>query len=215
MLKKCLQMMICLLLGAGVLLSAHASATEDFFTAIESDDGASITQILDQGFDPNTPNSEGQVALFVALQKESYRAVAALMKSKQIQINASNAAGETPLMMAALKGSLEWTHKLLLRGAEVNRTGWTALHYAACSGQPNVVSLLLDNGALINAESPNRTTPLMMAARYGDESTVKLLADRQADGRKTNEQGLDAMHFAQLGGRDFLVKILQDRYARP
>lgn len=211
-LKKVGRLVLSVWLLWGFAFAAHAGALDDFFTAIERDDGSTITELLAHGLDPNVRNPEGQVGLFLALQKESYRVVAALMKSRDLRVDAVNSVGETPVMMAALKGSLEWTHQLLLRGAEVNRSGWTALHYAACSPQPKVVSLLLDNGALIDAESPNRTTPLMMAARYGDESIVKVLVDRQADGSKTNEQGLGAADFARLAGREALAKAIHKQF---
>lgn len=191
---------------------AHGGSYEDFFSAVERDDGSTITTLLARGFDPNSRDPEGRVALFAALQKESYGAVAALMKSKDLNINMVNAAGETPLMMAALKGQLNWTRQLLLRGAKVNNEGWTALHYAASGPEPAVVSLLLDNGAQINAESPNGTTPLMMAARYGTEGHVRALTARQADGLKKNQQGLDAAAFARLAGRDELAKAIEQRY---
>lgn len=211
---KCARVFLQVLVLLCMVSGARAGSYEAFFSAIEIDDGASLSELLARGFDPNTRNAEGQVGLFIALQKESYRAVSAIMKSKEVNVNAQNAVGETPVMMAALKGHLEWTQKLLLRGAQVNKSGWTALHYAACSPQPKVVSLLLDNGALINAESPNRTTPLMMAARYGDELNVQVLVNRQADGRKTNEHGLDAAAFAKLAGRDSLANALEGRFPK-
>ena len=214
MVAKCARIFLQLVVWMCMVSGAHAGSYDDFFSAIEIDDGAGLSELLARGFDPNTRNAEGQVGLFIALQKDSYRAVDAIVKSKEVNINAQNAVGETPVMLAALKGNLEWTHKLLLRGAQVNKPGWTALHYAACSSQPKVVSLLLDNGALINAESPNRTTPLMMAARYGDEINVQLLVNRQADGRKTNEHGLDAAAFARLAGRDGLAKALEERFSK-
>jgi len=39
-------------------------------------------------------------------------------------------------MMAALRGSLEWTQRLIERGAAINRDGWTPLHYAASGPEP-------------------------------------------------------------------------------
>lgn len=199
-----------LLLGAVSL--ARAGSYEDFFAAIDRDDGAAVATLLGRGFDPNSRSPDGQVGLFLALQKEAYSAVAVLMKSKDVNVNVLNAAGESPLMMAALKGSVEWSQKLLQRGAEVNKSGWTPLHYAATGPQPKVVALLLDSGGRINAESPNGTTPLMMAARYGQEASVRTLAARQADGRKKNQQGLDAAAFARLAEREELAKLLEQRY---
>ncbi len=204
--------LLALLLALGVCAQARAGSYEEFFAAIDRNDGPAVAGLLERGFDPNSRSPEGQVGLFLALQKESYDVVAVLMKSKDVNVNALNNVGESPLMMAALKGSLEWAQKIVQRGAEVNKSGWTPLHYAATGPQPKVVSFLLDKGSLIDAESPNGTTPLMMAARYGEEASVRVLTARQADGRKKNQQGLDAAAFARLAGRAELAKLLEQRY---
>jgi ankyrin repeat protein len=127
-------------------------------------------------------------------------------------VNAVNTVGESALMMAALKGRTEWCRRLIERGARINQSGWTPLHYAATGSQPEAVILLLERGALVNAESPNRTTPLMMAARYGEERNVQLLLNHKADARKTNDHGLDAAAFAKLGGREQLSQWLAQKY---
>ena len=86
------------------------------------------------------------------------------------EADVANKAGETALMYAALHGNAEAAQLLIEKGAEVNRTGWTPLHYGAAGGSEAVVRLLLENHAYIDAESPNRTTPLMLAIRqrHGD-----------------------------------------------
>ena len=86
-------------------------------------------------------------------------------------------------MMAAFKGHKELVRKLIARDADVNKTGWTPLHYAATSGHLEVMLILLDEHAYIDAESPNKTTPLMMAAKYGTTEAVRLLLEAGADPR--------------------------------
>jgi ankyrin repeat protein len=101
-------------------------------------------------------------------------------------------------MLAAIKGNVDIA-ELIKKGADVNKTGWTPLHYAASSGQLAIISLLLDQHAYIDAGSPNGTTPLMMAARYGTEA-VDPLAEG-ADARLKNQQGLTALQFAEANAR--------------
>jgi hypothetical protein len=188
---------------------ASAGSYVDFFRAVNVDDAATVTDLLERGFDPNAPDEKGQVALFLALRDGSPRVVEALLANPKLKIDAANASDETPLMMAALRGRLEWAGRLLDRGARVNRPGWTPLHYAAAGPEPRVVTLLLDRGADAQAPSPNQTTPLMMAARYGDERSVDLLLARHADVHTRNALGLDAADFARLGGRAALAARLQ------
>jgi ankyrin repeat protein len=203
---------------AGLCLSlclaprAQAGSYEDFFSAIERDDARGVTALLARGFDPNSHGPDGQPGLLLALQKESFRAAGVLLGAKHLNVDLVNGAGETPLMLAALKGQLDCVRQLLALGAQVNQPGWNALHYAAAGPEPQVVALLLSHGALVDAESPNGTTALMMAARYGEEPSVRLLTGRQADGRKKNQQGLDAAAFARASGRDYLAKALAQRY---
>ena len=111
-------------------------------------------------------------------------------------------------MLAALKGYQGLAEKLIKRGADVNKTGWTPLHYAATGGQLPLVGLLLENSAYIDAESPNGTTPLMMAAMYGTPAAVKLLLQEGADPRLKNQQGLSALQFAQRGNRPDSVEAI-------
>jgi len=192
---------------------SHADTAVDFFRAVGLDDSRTVSRLLERGFDPNAIDENGQVGLFVALRVESPKVAGALLASAQTRIDQANANGETPLMIAALRGSVEWVQRLVERGAAVNREGWSPLHYAASGPEPRVAALLLERGAAVNARSPNGSTPLMMAARYGASESVALLRARGADLRLKNDQGLDAADFARAGGRDSLA-IELERVAR-
>mgnify|MGYP000013169022 CR=1 FL=1 len=196
------------LVVATFVSSASAGAYEDFFRAVNRDDGDTVAKLVLLGFDANARNPEGQTALHLALRDQSARVAAALWAERALDVNALNASGESPLMMAALRGEVEWSERLLARGAKVHQEGWSPLHYAATGREPRIVAILLDRGAPINALSPNRTTPLMMAARYGAEGSVDLLLARGADRLLRNDLGLDASEFAKLGAREFLLPRL-------
>lgn len=189
--------------------SCFASSYVDFFRSVNVDDAGTVKKLLARGFDPNTPDESGHVPLYLALRSESYQVVDVLLDHPGLKIDAVNTADETPLMMAALRGQLDSTQRLLSRGASVNRPGWTPLHYAASGPEPKVLALLLERGAVVDAPSPNRTTALMMAARYGSEDAVRLLRARGADLNARNELGLNAADFARLGGRESLTKALE------
>ena len=205
--RNCLRSLIYLFVVLGFGL-ARAGSYEDFFEAIVRDDPVTINQLIQRGFDPSSRDPKGQTALFVALRAQSLKAAEALLAGPPTDINALNETGESALMMAALKGQLDWVKRLLEHGAQVNKPGWTPLHYAATGPNPAVVQLLLDRGAQINAESPNRTTPLMMAARYGNEAGVDLLLARGADPQRRNDLGLSAADFARDGQRAALATKL-------
>jgi len=96
---------------------------------------------------------------------------------------------ESPLMLAAIKGHVDLVNQLIAKDADVNKTGWTPLHYAASRGpRLAVIRILLEHSAYIDAESPNGSTPLMMAAMYGNAECVKMLLEAGADPTvKTNK----------------------------
>jgi ankyrin repeat protein len=191
------------------VFSASAGSYEDFFIAIRNDNASKITNLLDRGFDPNTRDPKTQPGLTIAMQERSLKVARVLLARPEVDVNALNQAGESALMMSALKGDLAGAELLLDRGAKVNQSGWTPLHYAATGPEPKMVKLLLDRGAEINAESPNGTTPLMMAAQYGSEESVELLLARGADAKRRNQRNLNAVDFAKLSAREPVIKRLE------
>ena len=178
----------------------------DVFSAIRIDDAGTLKSLFRRGVDPNVRDAKGVPALLWAVQTDSPKAAAVIAEQPALEIEATTAAGETALMLAALKSDIALCRRLLERGAVVNRAGWTPLHYAASGGHAGIVNLLLERGAQVDAESPNKTTPLMMAARYGTEESVDRLLASGADTTRTNELGLRAVDFARMSGRDFLVR---------
>jgi ankyrin repeat protein len=185
-----------------------AGSYDDFFEAVTKDDVRVVEALMARGFDPNTRNPKGQPALTMALQIGSRNVTRALVAQPKTDVDATNDAGETPLMMAALKGERAVAQQLLDRGARVHRPGWSPILYAAAGPDPQIVALLLDRAAPVDAESPNRTTPLMMAARYGSEPSVRLLLARGADPKRRNDRQLGPADFAREGGRALLAEEL-------
>jgi ankyrin repeat protein len=193
---------------------ANAGAYEDFFRAIELDQSQVVHSLLKRGFDPNTPDSQGQPALIVAIRKPSPKAAEALIRWPKTRLNAQNPHDETPLMMAAFDNQVGLAKLLIEKGADVNKTGWTPLHYAATKGHVEMMKLLLEMHAYIDAESPNGTTPLMMAAHYGTALATKLLLDEGADPTPKNEKGLSALDFALNGPEKNSVELVEEGLRR-
>ena len=124
-----------------------------------------------------------------------------LIESPKTDLDAVNNQGESALMLAALKGQQAEVNELLERDAAVNKTGWTPLHYAVTGSHLTIMKQLIEKYAFIDAQSPNGTTPLMMAAMYGSNETVKLLIEEGADPLMKNQQGMTAADFAKRANR--------------
>lgn len=196
-----------LLVGMAVSI-AQAGSYEDFFRAIKRDDGKAVTELLQRGFDPNALDPSGRHGLFLALQDGSLKAAEALVAWPKTNVEWRSPKDESPLMLAALKGHKDLVRKLIARDADVNKPGWTPLHYAATGGHLEVMLMLLEEHAFIDAESPNKSTPLMMAAMYGSPAAVRLLLEAGADPMVRNELGMTAIEFAQRANRSESAELI-------
>lgn len=200
---------LCLLLSAVLAVApTQAGAYDDFFKALELDLAPTVKSLLDRGIDPNTIEARrGDPALIFAVRNESAKSLQVLLNTKQTNLEARAPNGDTALMLAAFKGNRDAVVALLDRGAQPNRPGWTALHYAASAGNLEIVRILLEKSAYIDAEAPNQTTPLMMAARGGHTDTMKLLVEEGADVALHNSLGMTAA--------DFVRKFSDVRHEKP
>jgi ankyrin repeat protein len=193
--RKYLKYCLYLYVFIGYSLS-NAGSYDDFIAAVTFDQPATIERLLARGFDPNTPNEKGVPGILVALQSESTKSAMLLAKHPKTNLNANNSVNETPLMLAAINNQLDLAKVLISRGADVNRPGWTPLHYAAAKGHREMMRLLLENEAYIDSESANGTTPLMMAAYYAQPLAVKLLLEEGADPTLLNAANASALDMA-------------------
>ena len=191
---------------------AFAGAYDDFFRAVKINNASAVKSLLARGLDPNIIEPErGDTGLILALREDSMAVFAALLAAPDIDLEARSGNGDNALMIACFKGNKAAVEALLAKGAEVNRPGWTPLHYAAANGHNEIVQLLLDKSAYIDAESPNKTTPIMMAARGGHIYTVKLLLDEGADATLKNELGMSAIDFAAMHEHTEIAEGLTQR----
>ncbi len=205
--RKYFKQLLYLVALVGFSLS-HGGSYEDFFSAIKQDNPSAINALLNRGFDPNTLSPQGQDGLYVAVNEGAIKAAQALIQWPRTKVESRTPKDESPLMMAALRGHIEIARKLIARDADVNKTGWTPLHYAATGGHVAIIELLLEYHAYIDAESPNGTTPLMMAAQYGTQAAVKLLLDSGADPGLKNQLGMTAIDFARRTNRDEAADLI-------
>ena len=200
-------------LGAISLLT-QAAAVDDLIAAVIRDSDIAVRQQISQGADLNGRDAKGQTALTLAIHHQSAKALPILLQAPKIDINATNAAGESPLMLAIITEQYDLARSLIKRGADINKVGWTPLHYAATKGNLDMIRLLLDKDAYIDTTSPNDTTPLMMAAQFGNESAVLMLLQKGADPWARNQLKMTALDFARKGGNEDSIRYIQTAQSR-
>jgi uncharacterized protein len=177
-----------------------AGPWEDLLNSIKRDDTSAVTTALLRGTDPNIEVLDQGTMLIIAAREKSVNVASALLKLNQVDVNKEAKNGESALMLAAFNGDLDLVKALVKRGAQVNKPMWTPLHYAAANGQLSVVEFLVENHAYIDAESPNNTTPLMMAARHKHITVMRWLTENGADPTYANQQGFSAASYMKRYG---------------
>lgn len=103
---------------------------------------------------------------------------------------------------------------LIAKGFRVNKTTsrsneCTPLHLAVSLGCPTIIQALLDKGASINAKNKNNETPLVVALKMAQDSTIDLMLPFVNHNQSSNE-GITHMHIACMRNRaDIVKKFLQ------
>jgi uncharacterized protein len=177
-----------------------AGPWEDLLNSIKRDDASAVTTSLLRGTDPNIEVLDQGTMLIIAAREKSSNVASSLLKLAQVDVNKQTKTGETALMLAAFNGDLDLVKALVKRGAQINKPEWSPLHYAAANGQLSVVEFLVENHAYIDAESPNNTTPLMMAARHKHITVMRWLTENGADPTYSNQQGFSAASYMKRYG---------------
>ena len=132
-------------------------------------------------------------------------------------VNARDAEGNTPLILASFYASPECVELLLEKGADANaanKAGVTALIRAATNYEKT--RLLVDAGAKVRVRTADLgNTPLILAARRaGNSRTVKLLLERGADATERNNAGISPIISGAASGDLETVRLLLDAGAK-
>ncbi len=131
--------------------------------------------------------------------------------------------GTPEILMAAAEGNLTKVKAILAAKPDQistsDKDGWTALHYAANSGQSPMVEFLLSKGVDVNSktcekqslfkpEEESGWTVLHMAANVGNDKLVKILLAKGADVNARTSHNHTPLHMACIDGRKSTIELL-------
>lgn len=199
------------LAGLLVCMAAYGANPSGWWGNITNNRAAEVKTMLAKGADPNAVSPDGQPAIMQAIRDGAWDVYDVLLNDQGTVLNAINIHRETPLMYLAVLGETRRAQDLIRRGALVNRIGgWTPLQYAASKGRLDTVKMLVANKAIVNAQAPDGTSALMMAAYAGSEPVVRYLLEQGADVTMQNLNKWDAADWARHKKNTSLAKKLDD-----
>jgi ankyrin repeat protein len=170
-----------LLLAHGAKVNARDNRFEargwtPLVVAVDQNDKSMVTLLLTNGADPN------------------------VKFDKQLSPG-STQRGLTPMLLAANQNAWDLFAPLLDAKADPNlrSDNGTAIIFPTLDNRDPVarrqlVALLLDHGAEVEARDSDQQTPLVRAAFLGDKGTVELLLAHKADPKAQNKSGFTSLH---------------------
>jgi ankyrin repeat protein len=173
-----------------------AQSFERLLAAVAAGEIQTVDSFLSKGLDPNTADTTGNTLLMIAAREGHLVLVKYLIDSKAA-VTRRSPHGDTALMLASLKGHLPVARLLVENGAQVNHDGWTALHYAAFEGGPELVKYLIGKGAWKDGLAPNGYSALMLAAMTGHVGSARALLEEDVELTTRNTKGQTALGIAK------------------
>ena len=212
-------MIVDLLISRGAIIEPYSERFLDY--AVSMDWVAITMLLLNNGADPSKAPR---------ILDDGFE-MSRLLKSYGVppkDINAQNDMGWPPLVYTCRGDNGEHPNavlRLLQLGADINvqnYKGKTGLHCAAKAGFLNVINLLMEKGATIDATDNNGETPLFEAIRSTikdsekQRAAVEVLLVEGADPNVKNRKGLTPLQVAQRMRRadaGKIVELLRSYYA--
>ena len=178
-----------------------------------------IISSLQHGLDPNTTDQESGTTLLISAvltaKSDTPFVVETLIKAGA-HIDQQNNVGETALMVACITGEKEAVNILLKAGANPSITdqeGRTALIYAIQNKQPEtaIIARLLrtDLKSTINQSDEKKVTPLLYAAKHGNDEIVTMLLQAGADIHAKSISNMGILMYAAQNSKPGVEKIIR------
>lgn len=190
---------------------------------------STVRALVGLGADVNMPHNNGNTALLAAAMRRDIKTVKLLLElgaDREIQnfdgwSGRTWAEAESDPALREVFGLPKQQPKELAQKVEepqgrakkvmVNDAFWTVFMRAASIGDVETVRRLADDGVEVNGQSPNGTTALIAAVKNGHETTAFELIELGADLTIEDEEGLNAVEWAEKKGQKTFINALKQR----
>lgn len=220
-----------ILLDLGRDANESADGLTPLIAAATTDQAAVIDLLLARGAAVDCRDDDGRTALTAAFSRGN-EASARLLLEAGADINGAAQShldpelGQdfnihwTPLQGALISGKRELVELALDRGADLEGRGLmgqTAMHAAAYlpDDRLDLLDLLVERGAEVNAANWDGGTPLFTAALAGKTAAVQRLLCHGADPNLKNKIGQSALQYARMGSNNEEAIRLLEAAAQP
>ncbi|XP_008421742.1 KN motif and ankyrin repeat domain-containing protein 1-like isoform X4 [Poecilia reticulata] len=210
-----LQDCLCLLQQEWFSVSSQKSAAPDtvgeYLSAFQMISPSVLQHVV------NMADGNGNTALHYSVSHSNFGVVKKLLDAEVCNVNQQNAAGYTPVMLAALAAverpdDMRVVEQLFSKGdvnAKAIQAGQTALMLAVSHGRLDMVRALLAQGAKVNIQDDEGSTALMCASEHGHVDIVKLLlAQPNCDATLTDSDDSSALSVALEAGHNDIAVLL-------
>ena len=215
--------------------AAEVDGTTALHWAVRNGDATLVDRLLRAGAKATAANRYGVTPLPLACELGDPAIVERLLKAG-VSANLTGPLGETALHTCARAGHVAAAKVLVARGAALNAgdswRGQTPIMWAAAQGHGEMVSMLAEAGADVNARSgiiawerqrtseprdkwlpPGGFTPLLFAAREGRVDAAKALIAAGADVSVVDPDRQSALVIALINGHFDVANLLIDKGA--
>lgn len=184
-------------------------------------DVGTVQMLLGSGVSPEwlSPDGNGIRALHAAAMG-GHVPVVRLLLQHGAAIDAVEAQGRNALHLSAINNRPDVVRELIqahiARRISLDipdRSGYSALHYAAAMGHQAVVEALLQSGGAVGLRAPDGSTPLALAAGAGHRGVLSLLVSRGAVVNAVDNRGMTPLSLASKNGQVGTVEELLGREA--